>query len=334
MTNRERFDAVLNRRKADRAPIIEWAGYWNLTYDRWYREGLPHLPDDGLPYPINRYFGQDKIWQFWLPVRTPDIPTAPYHGAPVIESAEEYEVLRKKYLYTDSVLESISNWLDSYLKSDPDGEFVTWFSLDGFFWFPRTLFGIENHLYAFYDEEELMLQMNRDLCDFHKKALEIVYSKIQPQFMTFAEDMSYNNGPMISYDLYQKFMAPFYKELIPTIQAHGTKVFIDTDGNVEPLIPWFKECSIQGILPLERQAGVDVNRIREKYPDLLMIGGYNKLIMKDGEEAMRREFERLKPAIQSGGYIPSVDHQTPPDVSLENYKIFMKLLREYTVYEE
>ena len=48
---------------------------------------------------------------------------------------------------------------------------------------------------------------------------------------------------------------------------------------------------------------------------------------------MRAEFERLKPAIQSGGYIPAVDHQTPPDVSLENYRIFMKLLKEYTVYE-
>ena len=53
--------------------------------------------------------------------------------------------------------------------------------------------------------------------------------------------------------------------------------------------------------------------------------------MKDGEAAMRIEFERLLPTMKTGGYIASVDHQTPPDVSLENYKIYMKLFKEYSV---
>ncbi len=332
MTSRERFEAVLNRKKVDRAPAVEWASWWNVTYERWYAEGLPKL-DDGTPYALNRQFEQDKLWQIWFPLRTRDCPTAAYHGAPVLADPENYEEFRDKYLFTDEVLETIRKGLDHYLQCDPDGEYAFWYTLEGFFWFPRTLFGIEEHLYAFYDYEDIMLQMNHDACDFYKKILEIVYEKVQPQFMTFAEDMSYNNGPMISHDLYEKFMAPFYNELIPFIKAKGTKVFIDTDGDVEPLIPWFKECGIEGVLPLERQAGVDVNRIRAAHPDFLMIGGYDKTIMKNGEAAMRAEFERLKPAIQSGGYIPSVDHQTPPDVSLENYRIYMKLLKEYTVYE-
>lgn len=42
-------------------------------------------------------------------------------------------------------------------------------------------------------------------------------------------------------------------------------------------------------------AGVDVNRIREKYPDLFMIGGYDKTVMHKGEAAMRAEFERILP---------------------------------------
>lgn len=86
---------------------------------------------------------------------------------------------------------------------------------------------------------------------------------------------------------------------------------------------------IEGVLPLERQAGVDVNRIRRNDPDWIMIGGYDKTIMHLGEEAMRREFDRLLPAMQSGRYIPSVDHQTPPDVSLSQYRTYVSLLREY-----
>jgi uroporphyrinogen-III decarboxylase len=33
--------------------------------------------------------------------------------------------------------------------------------------------------------------------------------------------------------------------------------------------------------------------------------------------------------MRSGGYVPSVDHQTPPEVSLENYKTYVKLFKEY-----
>ena len=50
--------------------------------------------------------------------------------------------------------------------------------------------------------------------------------------------------------------------------------------------------------------------------ELLTKNGYAVRTAENGEEAMRREFDRLLPAMQSGRYIPSVDHQTPPDVSL------------------
>jgi uroporphyrinogen-III decarboxylase len=60
-----------------------------------------------------------------------------------------------------------------------------------------------------------------------------------------------------------------------------------------------------------------------------MMGGYDKLVMSRGEAAMRMEFERLLPVMRTGGYIPSVDHQTPPEVSLENYRVYLRLFREY-----
>lgn len=86
-------------------------------------------------------------------------------------------------------------------------------------------------------------------------------------------------------------------------------MLVDTDGDVEPLIPWFEEAGIEGVLPLERQAGVDVGRIRNNHPAWIMIGGYDKTIMHLGEEAMRREFERLLPrhaerAVHSGRRSP------------------------------
>ena len=74
-----------------------------------------------------------------------------------------------------------------------------------------------------------------------------------------------------------------------------------------------------------------MNRIRSQYPEWIMIGGFDKTIMHLGEAAMRSEFERILPAMKSGRYIPSVDHQTPPDVSLDQYRIYAALLQEYAV---
>jgi hypothetical protein len=84
------------------------------------------------------------------------------------------------------------------------------------------------------------------------------------------------------------------------------------------------------VLPLERQAGVDGLRLRQQFPDFVFIGHFNKMTMNRGEQAMRAEFERLLPMMRAGGFIPSVDHQTPPGVSLDQYRSYLRLLEEYT----
>jgi hypothetical protein len=96
------------------------------------------------------------------------------------------------------------------------------------------------------------------------------------------------------------------------------------------LAPWLQEVGVAGVLPLERQAKVDGMALRGQFPRLRMIGHFDKMTMNRGEAAMRDEFERLVPLMKSGGFIPSVDHQTPPGVSLEQYRLYLRLLEEYT----
>ena len=325
MTNRERFCAVLNGERPDRLPIVEWAGWWDKTTANWLQEGMPA----GLDYhQILAYYGMDDLFQLWINHRRPEFPAPASHGAGLIKSRSDYLELKKK-MYAKEYLSQCLDLLRAVKPRHEAGEVTMWFTVEGFFWFPRTLFGIEPHLYAFYDEPELMHEINRDQTAYTLWFLEEMYKVVTPDFMTFAEDMSYNHGPMLSKACYDEFVKPYYQQIIPLIKSHKTHVLIDTDGDVEPLIPWFAEAGIEGVLPLERQAGVDVNRIRQHYPAWLMVGGYDKTVMHKGEEAMRNEFERILPAMRSGRYIPAVDHQTPPDVSLENYRIYVSLLREY-----
>jgi hypothetical protein len=134
---------------------------------------------------------------------------------------------------------------------------------------------------------------------------------------------------MLSEDTFREFIEPYYKQLIPRLKAMGVMVFVDSDGDVTKMIPWLINAGVEGILPLERQAGVDVNLLTAKHPDFFFLGGFDKMVMKFGEGAMVKEFERIYPAMLRGNFLPSVDHQTPSDVSLDNYRVYVKLLEHY-----
>ena len=105
---------------------------------------------------------------------------------------------------------------------------------------------------------------------------------------------------------------------------------MDSDGNVEDLIPWFIEAGVDGVLPLERQAGCDILKYQEKYPDFLFLGAFDKMAILKGKEDIKREFDRLLPAIENGRFVPGMDHQTPPGTTIENYRYYVKLLEEYS----
>jgi hypothetical protein len=210
------------------------------------------------------------------------------------------------------------------------GQAVVWCTLEGFFWFPRTLMGFEKLMYAFADQPELIHRINQDLLEYNLGLLDKILPTCVPTFLTIAEDMSYNHGPMISRRTFEEYVAPYYRQLIPRLLEREIMPFVDTDGDVTMLIPWLADLGVNGVLPLERQAGVDGLGLRDRYPQMLLVGHFDKMTMPQGEQAMRAEFERLVPLMKRGGFIPSVDHQTPPGVSLAQYRVFLRLLNEYT----
>ncbi len=326
MTNRERFQAVFHFEKPDdRLPVMEWATWWGETIHAWHQQGMPANIGYGN---IEEYMGLDKHFQFWFPCRAGNCPGPSFNGGPIMEDEDDYEKLLP-YLYPEHGMDGQLNAMRSLKEGHERGDFPIWFSMDGGFWFPRTLFGIENHLYSFYDYPELYHRILDDLADFQIRQMEKIYEIVTPDFMTFGEDMSYNNGPMISESCFDEFLAPYYRKVVPYIRSHGTKVIIDSDGDVTRMIPWLQRVGIEGVLPLERQAGVDVAALREQFPEFLFIGAFDKMTMRVSEEAMKGEFERLLPVMKTGGLIPSVDHQTPPDCPLERYHRYVEMLTEY-----
>ncbi len=326
MNPRERFLNTLNFQPlSDRLPMVEWAAWWDQTIERWKGEGLPQ--DITLDESLDA-FGLDKLYCIGAGGISAACPQPVSHGAGIISNEADYEAMLP-CLYTEQTIEDILHSALELKERHARGEVIIRLWLDGFFWHPRQLLGIQRHLYSFYDQPDLLRRINRDLAEFNLRIIHRLFPILLPDMVGFAEDMSYNHGPMLSLRAFREFLEPYYRMVIPEIKRNGVRVLIDSDGDITSMIPWMLEAGIEGVYPLERQAGVDIARIRRLYPRFLMMGGYDKMVMPQGEEAMRGEFERLLPVMQSGGYIPSVDHQTPPGVSLEDYRTYIRLFEEY-----
>ena len=201
----------------------------------------------------------------------------------------------------------------------------------GFYGYLREWVGTERILYMFYDDPGLIEDMMEQMLYMEIEVIKRVVKDIRVDMATFWEDMCYKTGPLISPAMVQKFMMPRYKKITDLLRSNGVDIiYLDSDGNVDQLIPLWLEAGINYIWPFEVAAGNDVVAIRKKYGKDLIIGGaIDKRALIKGKEAIREEVMSKVPfLLEQGGYLPTIDHLVPPDVTFENYCYYINTMRE------
>ena len=123
-------------------------------------------------------------------------------------------------------------------------------------------------------------------------------------------------------------MLPRYRVMTAKLREKGIRyILLDSDGKIHDLIPTWLEAGIDGVVPMEAQAGMDVATFRQKYPRMLMMGGIDKKALAGGRETIDREINKARRTIASGGYIPFFDHGLPHDVSWQSFVYFVEQLK-------
>jgi len=206
-----------------------------------------------------------------------------------------------------------------------------------FYGFLREWVGTERILYMFYDDPGLIEDMMEQMLCLGTEVIKRVLKDIKIDQARFWEDMCYKSGPLISPAMVRKFMMPRYKKITDLLHSYGVDViYLDSDGNVEQLIPLWLESGINYIWPFEVAAGNDVVALRKQYgKDLIIGGGIDKRALIKGKEAIREEVMSKVPfLLEQGGYFPTIDHWVPPDVTFENYCYYINLMREVAGLEK
>jgi len=268
-------------------------------------------------------------------------------GGSVVEVSKEHPWRMPKYL--DRPVKDRATWNEYKKRLDPHTperwpspwkEYVqkrnaedvpTMLLLEGFFGVLREWTGLEQLLYMFYDDPALVEDMMDQVLYLDMEMARGVLKDMKIDCARFWEDMAYKSGPLISPAMFRKFEMPRYRQMTDFLRSQGVDILhVDSDGNIDQLIPLWMEVGINFPWPLEVAAGMDGIAWRKKYGKDIIIGGnIDKRVFAKGKDAIREEVMSKVPyLVETGAYFPCLDHVIPPDVPLEGFRYYINLLRE------
>ncbi|MBN1674154.1 MAG: hypothetical protein JXR37_24105 [Kiritimatiellae bacterium] len=196
---------------------------------------------------------------------------------------------------------------------------------NGFYWRAREFMGTEALSYAWYDYPALMHEMMAFYADFIIETSRPVLDKIEPDYFCFNEDFAMKSGPLLGPETFRTFILPHLKRVTAFMRGRGVRhIAVDSDGDPTVLIPLLMDGGVDIIWPIERASGVDPVTWRRRFGrGLRLWGGVDKRVLPRGAAAIRAHLREFIPLIEEGGFIPTVDHTVPPDVSWDDFGLYM-----------
>lgn len=191
----------------------------------------------------------------------------------------------------------------------------------------RNMLTFEGLAYAVYDYPDMVEDMVETCCVLVEDYLDEILPHIDPDYAAGWEDICFKNGPIVSVDFFKNVVAPRYKRIGKKLHSAGIDLwYIDCDGDVRPILPYFLESGVNCLFPFEVNGCSHPAELLDKYgKDLRIMGGVDKIELGKGPEAIQAYLETLVPLVERGGYIPFCDHRCPPNVSPENYLFYLDL---------
>jgi uroporphyrinogen decarboxylase len=195
---------------------------------------------------------------------------------------------------------------------------------------PRNIIGFEQIAVLPYLDPELFKEIVDTFGACICGGLERVLPKIQIDFCMGWEDICFNQGPVVTPEVFRDVAGPWYRRIADLLVAHGCCVYTtDTDGNIMPIVETFLDNGLNTMFPVEVHGGSDPVKLRELYGKRIRLwGGFDKMAAIHSREAIDHELERMLPCVKEGGFIPGMDHRVPADVPLDLYKYYMDRKRE------
>jgi uroporphyrinogen decarboxylase len=339
MTPRERWLAVLQRKKPDRVPMDYWAtgeATQKLMQhlgcsDVWEMYGRLHI--DIVVSVGPRYVGPpppegEDIWG--IRHRNIDYGTGVYsesisHPLAACNSVEEiernYRWPHPDWFDYSHIPEQVERFRDYPIRGGGSEPFLHYCQLRG----------LEQGMMDLALNPEMVHYCLKKLFDMAYEQTCRIYEQANGQVMLsyVAEDMGSQESLLFSPAQIREFLLPGMKRMIDLAHSAGVYVFHHSDGAVRPIIPTMIEAGIDILNPIQwRCKGMEREGLKRDFGEKVIFhGGVDNqytLAMGTVEEVRQEVEENLRILGDGGGYILAPCHNiqavSPPENIVAMYE--------------
>jgi len=144
-------------------------------------------------------------------------------------------------------------------------------------------------------------------------------------------DFASYEGPMYSPQVFNDLMLPRVTEIADIAEACGGYYLFASDGNLWPVADsLFGASGVHGYYEIDRRAGMDLGRLRQTFPELVLVGNINSHTMHLGsrEDVVEETLSCLAEARRSGGIIVGISNYFVPGTPIENVEAMLRVIEQ------
>jgi hypothetical protein len=282
MTSHERLEAVFQRKKPNRTPIL---GGWiacpehictltGVDIETYWRDPVE------ISIDAYRKLGSDGLIDVFVPKHRTDFRCVDNH---TFQSAESSMTLEETAEYIDGLpdpeeieevfdfekdFEALAGELAKGRKMCPDMMWmpaqwsmaarVNWYGELGY----ENFFGI---IGAYPKQARKLMEVGgaRGYCRARLIA-RAVTENLYPHAMLFGEDICTQRGPMISPEFMQKYYAPQLARGLEPLLEVGCMPVWHSDGDIRPILDMLLDCGVQGFQGFQPECGMKLEEVVKK----------------------------------------------------------------------
>jgi len=352
MTDRERFNRQMHYKPVDRCFNMEF-GYWEENYHEWdiFKEhGITNEGQANVFFHFDRIEGvspnnwmcpgfENKVIRETATTKiiinndglTAEVPkdghdTIPHYINSSVTTPEDWERVKEEHFHFND--EARIPDPELMKKRHPAGrDYPLGIDCGSMIGKIRDMLTFEGLAYACYDYPDMVEDMVETCCRFVERALDKLLPAIDFDYASGWEDICFKNGPIVSVDFFKNVVTPRYKRIGKKLRDYGIDLwYIDCDGDVRSILPFFLESGVNCLFPFEVNSCAHPGELLDEYKgELRIMGGFDKIRLGAGREAIKAYMESLVPYVERGGYIPFCDHRCPPNVRPDDYLYYLDL---------
>lgn len=148
-----------------------------------------------------------------------------------------------------------------------------------------------------------------------------------PKVMLGGGDMAGNDGPVYSPKAFRGVVLPAYQRLMDGLRPLDVHYVFRSDGDLWPVADMlFREAGCPGFGEVDRDAGMTIASLRERYPGLVIWGNMSSSLLAHGSaQKVREEARRVVGESSGTGYFHGCSNAIVKGTPIENVEAMFSI---------